>query len=123
MYNEDSRARAKLVAEYREIGERLEKLCAEKAIDERTLLMLTELTGSVIEKIAKKYDEVKREVGATMVGPVLEYPSKTLYNEGIEEGILQGREESLEKLAAYFLRQDPLLTQEEALHKAREVMK
>ena len=53
------------------------------------------MTEKVSEALTRKYRTVKKGVKTIMGGEILEYPSKTLY----KQGIAQGREEGLRHAA------------------------
>ena len=48
----------------------------------------------VLEKIAEKYETVRKEVESVMGGRILEHESKDIYNAGIQFGREQGIEQA-----------------------------
>lgn len=78
-------------------------------IDEYTKCTIIDMTNKVLEHIAKKHEKVKEGVKSVMGGKILEYEAKKIRNEGISQGISQG------KFDAYIeLIQDGLITIAEA---------
>ncbi|MBD5451823.1 MAG: hypothetical protein HDR25_04180 [Lachnospiraceae bacterium] len=73
---------------------RLEELCEHKHIDEYTKCTIVDMLYRVLENLAGKYENVKEGVKSVMGGKVLEYEAKTIRNEGISQGISQGRIEA-----------------------------
>lgn len=58
---------------------------------------LCELSRTVVEKLASKYENVEKEVAEVMGGKVLSYRSKELYQEALTKGLAEGREEGMKK--------------------------
>ena len=81
-YNISEEALEPLLKEYEEIEERLETLRNEGEIDERTRHTIIDMSNKVLENIAQRYDNVKKGVHDVMGGQVLEYETKTIFNEG-----------------------------------------
>ena len=86
-YNSSEEAMEPLLKEYQDIEKRLEELRNAGEIDERTRHTIIDMSNKVLENIAQKYDNVKKGVHDIMGGQVLEYETKTIFNEGIEEGL------------------------------------
>ena len=83
-----------LKREYERIRMRLEELCEHRHIDEYTKCTIIDMLYRVLENLAGKYENVKEGVKSVMGGKVLEYEAKTIRNEGISQGISQGRIEA-----------------------------
>ncbi len=81
-----------LCKEYAIIRERLETLSIQGHISEYTLKTICDMSEKVIQHLASKYEKIKKEVTSIMGGKVLEYEAKTIYREGIKDGIDQGIE-------------------------------
>ncbi len=94
-YNEDSKELEKLQAEYKYIKDRLEQLCMGEVITEYEKCMLIDMQRKVLENLAEKYSNVVEGVNSIMVGKVLDYEAKRILNEGISQGISQGKTEVL----------------------------
>lgn len=108
VYNSNEQRLAELIAEYRSILERLDKLEQEGiigAFDKRTII---ELSGDVIREIAQKYENVQKGIGGMMSGALLETEARTILNRGKDEAkketalrMLQDGELSIDKIAKY----------------------
>lgn len=86
--NESKERLRELSRDYESIYEYLKKLEAEKEISESYLYNLIQLTQRLVEVVAKKAGNVKKEVN-TMGGKVLELESEKLIEIGMERGIQQ----------------------------------
>lgn len=95
-YEQNEEKRNKLLKEYEEICNRLETLSEKGRINEYTKCTILDMSGKVLEHIAKKYGAVKKGVGSIMGGKILEYEAKTIKEEGREEG----REEGIHKMVS-----------------------
>lgn len=51
---------------------------------------ILEMSGKVLENIARRYDNVREGVKSVMGGRVLEYEAKTILNEGMKQGLQEG---------------------------------
>ena len=71
---------------YQEIIEKLNEYAKEHIIDEYTKSTIIDMSKKVLEHLAKKYSNVKEEVGAVMGGKILDYPAKDILNQGRAEG-------------------------------------
>lgn len=99
----------KLRKEYERVAEMLDQECKNGRMRSVTGGALCELSRTVVEKLASKYENVEKEVAEVMGGKVLTYRSKELYQEALAKGIEQGlanlaagkyqRGESIEKIA------------------------
>ncbi len=93
-YNSNGERLTELKAEYRNILERLDGLERQGVIgsfDKRTII---ELSGDVIRKIARKYENVQK-VGDMMRGPLIETSARKILNQGIRQGIKQGMDQGI----------------------------
>ena len=75
-----------LLSEYEGIKNRLEALSEAGGMTEYVRHTLEEMSGKVLEHIARKHDRVREGVRSVMGGKVLEYEAKTILNEGIVLG-------------------------------------
>jgi len=89
----------KLKQEYVEIFEKLEEAAAEGELSYYYMRSIIEMTKLVLENIARKYENVKEGVNSVMGGRVLEHESKTIYNEGWNEGRRDGKLEEKQATA------------------------
>ncbi len=90
-YNNNEQKLAELKAEYQKILEKLDELEEQGiigAFDKRTII---ELSSDVIKEIAQKYENVQKGVGDIMGGALIETSARTILNQGITQGINQGR--------------------------------
>ena len=51
---------------------------------------IIELSGDVIKEIARKYENVQKDIGDMMRGALIETEARTILNQGIKQGIKQG---------------------------------
>lgn len=79
-----------LKAIYEEITDRLDVCAKEGILTEFEKRMVLAMSQKVLEKIASKYSNVKREVGSVMGGKILDYEAKDILRQGISQGISQG---------------------------------
>ena len=85
-YNSDEEKLEGLKAEYQKILEKLDELERRGVIgafDKRTIV---ELSGDVVEELAKKYENVQKGVGGLMRGELIETSARTILNQGISRG-------------------------------------
>ena len=95
--NPDKLNELKLV--YENIAERLNECEMNQVIDTYTKSMIADMSKKVLEYLASKYSNVKKEVGAIMGGEILEYPTKTAWREAVQQGLQQGLQQGqLDKL-------------------------
>ena len=76
-----------------------------------------EMTGKILEYLARNHKKVRKGVKSVMVGKVLDYEAKRILNRGISQGFSEGVSQGLSqgKLGAYKeLLRDGLITPEEA---------
>ena len=71
-YDTDALRMAELTKVYQEIVEKLNAYAKQQVIDEYTRLMIIDMSKKVLEHLAKKYSNVREEVGAIMGGKILE---------------------------------------------------
>jgi len=98
-YDRDEKKLEILKAEYAEIAERLECRLQEGGISVYTKKTILEMSGKVLESIARKYEKVREGVRAVMGGRILEYEAKTILKEGVRQGIQQGMQTGAMKQA------------------------
>ena len=58
---------------------------------------LLEMSGRVLENIARKYENVREGVESVMGGKVLEYEAKTILQQGMQQGIRQGIRQGIQE--------------------------
>lgn len=87
----------KLRREYERVAEMLDQECKNGRMRSVTGGALCELSRTVVEKLASKYENVEKEVAEVMGGKVLTYRSKELYQEALAKGIEQGIEQGIDK--------------------------
>ncbi len=80
----------KMKAEYKQIREKLEQLCSERVIDSFTMKTLMDMTQRVLVNLAQNHQKIVEGVGSVMVGKVLDYEAKRIYNQGRKEGEEEG---------------------------------
>jgi len=81
----------KLKELYSDIVRRLETMCMTGIIDEYTKLTICEMSEKVINNLAFKYQNIKKEVTSVMGGKVLEHQAKTIFLRGEASGELKGK--------------------------------
>lgn len=113
-YAENREKLAALRKEYAGIRERLEELCIQRKISDYMKCTILDMSGKVLEHIAKKYEAVKEGVKDIMVGTVLDYEAKRIRNEGVEEGIREGIREGEMKIYAKMIQSGRATVQEAA---------
>lgn len=107
-FNSSAQKLAELKAEYRIILERLgvlERQGVIGAFDKRTII---DLSGDVINEIARKYKNVQKGVGDMMRGTLIETEARTILNQGKNQGI----NEMKKKTALKMLRMGKLTIEE-----------
>ena len=96
-----------LIDTYRFISAKLEEATRQGIITEYTRCTLIDMTKKVMRNLTWKYENIRKRMVEFMVGPILEYRAKTLYNRGIQQGFQRGKEECLRELIhAGILKQD-----------------
>ena len=86
VYNTSEERMKELLEEYSYIRAYLESMTVAGEISEYAKCMITDLSGTVMEQIAKNYANIREGVKDIMVGRVLDYPTKTMYRQGISQG-------------------------------------
>ena len=94
-YNTDNTMLAKLMNEFSDICQYLEKLADLGRISELEKRTIIELSKKVVDNIARKYNNITEGVDQIMGGKVIETEAKKIYNRGIIEGKIEGRIETL----------------------------
>lgn len=105
VYEENPQKLNELSEVYEEIAEKL-NACEENAvIDAYTKSMIVDMSKKVLEHLAMKYWNVKKQVGAIMGGKILDYPAKTYRRQGQRDKLIElvqkklQRGDSIEKIA------------------------
>ena len=91
VYDNSEQKLNSLLDEYKTIAEKLDALVLNGSVDEYTKCTLHDMTGKVIEFIAKNHSTVREGVKNIMVGKILDYPAKDILRQGISQGITEGR--------------------------------
>ena len=98
VYENDSQKLSELTMVYEEIVEKLNVCEENRVIDAYTKSMIIDMSKKVLEHLAMKYSNVKKEVGDIMGGKILDYPTKDAWRQGIQQGIQQGQRDKLIEL-------------------------
>ena len=93
-YDGDKDKLGELQREYKDITDRIEQLLNAGEISEYTKCTIMDMSNKVLVHIARKYENVMEGVKQVMGGKVLDYEAKRIKNEGIEEGIKEGKKET-----------------------------
>lgn len=96
-YETDEEKLRQLCSEYESILKRLTDLCEAGEISEYVKCTLVDMSKKVIENIAMKYANVKKGVTSIMGGKILEYEAKTILQDGIRKGKLEGELDGIRK--------------------------
>ena len=86
VYENDSQKLSELTMVYEEIVEKLNVCEENRVIDAYTKSMIIDMSKKVLEHLAMKYSNVKKEVGDIMGGKILDYPTKDAWRQGIQQG-------------------------------------
>ena len=78
--------------------EKLEQMASTGEISEYEKCTIVDMSRKVVEKIAAKYENVRKEVTSVMGGKVLEYEAKTILQNGIKKGKIEGKIDSILEL-------------------------
>ena len=97
-YERDEGLMRRLLSEYEGIKDRLGELAESGRLTEYVKRTIEEMSGKVLEHIARKHDRVREGVRSVMGGKVLEYEAKTILN----EGIVLGRTETARRMVLNF---------------------
>ena len=73
---------------------------------------IIELSGDVIKEIARKYENVQKDIGDMMRGALIETEARTILNQGIKQGKSQGINEMKKKTATRMLNMGKLTIEE-----------
>ena len=90
-YEKDEKSRSSLQGEYIRIMELLDQAVKEKEISYYYRRTIIDMMKKVLDNIARNYENVKEEVKKIVGGEILEHEGKTIYNEGKEEGHIEGK--------------------------------
>ncbi len=82
---------------YEELAEKLNKCEKNGDIDAYTKSMIVDMSKKVLEHLAIKYSNVKKEVGAIMGGKILDYPTKTFWRNAQREKLIEQVQKKLAK--------------------------
>ena len=82
--------------QYNDIVHRLEKACKAGKITEYQKRTILDISSIVLDAIAAKYENIKKEVDVIMGGEVLDYPAKRILNQVRKEGLELGRSEGIQ---------------------------
>lgn len=85
--NEDATRLRQLRDTFEMINGRLEQMCLDETLDRYTKMTICEMSQKVVEALANKYANVKKEVAAVMGGKVLEYKAKDILKQGKKIGL------------------------------------
>ena len=104
VYNSNEQKLEELKAEYQGILDRLDELERNKIIGAFDKRVIIELSGDVLIEIARRYENIQKDVGGMMRGPMIETEAKRMLNKEkretalrmIQDGVL-----SMEKIAKY----------------------
>ena len=81
--------------QYNDIVQRLDEACKNGKLTLYQESTILELSQIVLDAIAAKYKNIKKEVDVIMGGEVLDYPAKRILNQGRSEGRNEGIEEGI----------------------------
>lgn len=98
VYNDNEEQFKILKAEYELIQAKLETLSISGEITEYTKRILAELSVTVIDYLAKNYAKVQKGVSNIMLGATIETNAKKLLNQGISQGVVQGKLDTILEL-------------------------
>ena len=97
VYEENPKKLSELTAVYEEIAEKLNACETHGDIDAYTKSMIVDMSKKVLEHLAIKYSNVKKEVGAIMGGKILDYPTKTIWRKAQREKLIEQVQKKLAK--------------------------
>ena len=107
-YNSNEQKLEELKAEYQDILIRLDELEQHRVIGAFDKRVIIELSGDVINEIAKKYEHVQKGVGDMMRGALIETEARRILNQGIHQGKSQGINETKKETALRMLQDGEL---------------
>lgn len=97
VYEENPQKLNELTAVYEEIADKLNACEENHVIDAYMKSMIIDMSKKVLEHLAKKYSNVKKEVGDIMGGKILDYPTKTVWRQAKQEHLLEQVQKKLAK--------------------------
>jgi hypothetical protein len=97
VYEENPQKLSELTAVYEEIAEKLNACEENSVIDAYTKSMIIDMSKKVLEHLAMKYSNVKKEVGAIMGGKILDYPAKQFRRQGQQDKLIEQIQKKLAK--------------------------
>jgi hypothetical protein len=92
----DEDALSQLKSYYSSIRIELDELVTENRISEFEKQTIIEMSNSVVDSLARKYEHVRKGVGNVMGGIILDTQAKRILNQGREEGRAEGLEEGID---------------------------
>ena len=90
---QDEEKLKEVVKEYRSILKKLSDLTEKEEITSFDKRTIADLSGNVIEELAKNYENVQKGVGEVMGGPMIETEAKRILMRGRDEGRVEGKSE------------------------------
>ena len=102
-YERDEGLLRDFLSEYAGIRDRLEGLAESGQLTEYVKRTLEEMSGKVLEHIARGHEKVREGVKSIMGGRVLEYEAKTILREGIALGEARGEAKGIASTARRML--------------------
>ena len=107
---------------YRNIADRLESDLAKGYLSQFSHGVIISLIHKVMYKMNVKRSNIRERIGDIMGGKVLELDIIKARPEGLAIGEARGKENSVMKLAASYMKQDSSLTEDEAVEMARAIL-
>ena len=95
--NENEEKLAILKEEYQEIQRMLEALTQDGTLSAFYKVTIMEMSVRVMNKLLENYDNIREGVKNIMVGPILDYEAKRIWNEGRDKGLDEGRKEGMKE--------------------------
>ncbi len=86
VYEDNANELKKLQSTFVDIKQRLDEAVNNGNLYEHEKFSIINMTETVVNGIAKKFENVRKGVNDIMGGKVLDYESKHIYNEGLREG-------------------------------------
>ncbi len=93
--NTDAEKRDRLKQCFVRMRERLEELTVQGKITEQTKWMILEMTQKVVTNLARKQENVAREVNHTMRGPIIMTESSRIFDSGVLVGERRGEQRGI----------------------------
>ena len=75
--------------EFSKIRRRLDELASRGELEEYIEYRLFDMTKKVLGHITEKYDNLRKGARSIVGGRILDYPAKTVFEQGISQGIIQ----------------------------------